>query len=292
MEKISVIVPVFNGAAYLEQCVESILTQYHTNLELILINDGSVDRTGAICEDFRKNDARVRVVHKLQNEGLGAARNTGLEMAVGDYILFLDADDWIDPNHISDLYELMIRTESDVAIANFTRYFQADERYELHIFPEDYYEKVLTPPEWFTYQYGIGQNLSLCFTVPWGKLYKKSLFETILYPTDGYGEDDRTTWKLYINADRIAYMHRSSLLYRVNENSMTQQEKDPATIFGLKAVSERLETLSLLGFPLDAEIKAFEWRAGLAIESALKKGDMVAYKQVQFQLQALKKYRK
>ncbi|MDY5973739.1 glycosyltransferase family 2 protein, partial [Streptococcus hyovaginalis] len=132
--------------------MESILSQKYTDIELVLVNDGSVDRTGAICEDFRKNDARVRVVHKLQNEGLGAARNTGLEMAVGDYILFLDADDWIDPNHISDLYELMIRTESDVAIANFTRYFQADERYELHIFPEDYYEKVLTPPEWFACQ--------------------------------------------------------------------------------------------------------------------------------------------
>lgn len=290
MEKISVIVPVYNGEKHLRQCVESIFNQDYENLEIILINDGSKDGTGAVCEALKAQDSRVRVIHKRVNEGLGAGRNTGIEVSTTDYIVFLDADDWIDPNHVSDLYSLMQRTGSDVAIANFTQYFEEDGRYNLHIGASDYYEAVYTPQEWFKFQYGHGNNLSLCFTVPWCKMYKKSLFENILYPTDGFGEDDRTTWKTYLVADKIAYMHRSSLIYRVNAGSMTQVA-DQSTIFSAGPVMERLEVLGLLGFDLSREIAAFEWRGNLNANSKLNQGDIKAYKDLQFRLSLMKKYR-
>ncbi|HFH9836892.1 TPA: glycosyltransferase family 2 protein [Streptococcus suis] len=291
MEKVSVIVPVYNGEKYLSQCVESILKQDYQNLEIILINDGSRDGTATICEEFKQKDSRVRVVHKPKNEGLGAGRNTSLEIATGEYIVFVDADDWIDPNHVSDLYDLMQRTGSDVAISNFTKYVEEEGRYLLHIGPEDYYEAVYTPEEWFAYQYGVPNNISSCFTVPWSKMYKKSLFETVLYPTDGFGEDDRTTWKLYLMADKIAYMHRSSLIYRVNKESMTEVA-DLATVFGTVPVTERLEVLGLIGFDLEREIKAFEWRGGINRDSKLRQGDIAAYKELNFRLKLLEKYRK
>lgn len=291
MEKVSVMVPVYNGEKHLRQCVESIMAQDYQNLEIILINDGSKDGTALICEQLRAQDSRVRVIHKRQNEGLGAGRNTAIEVATGDYLVFVDADDWIDPNHVSDLYDLMQRTGSDVAISNFTQYYEDSGRYNLHISEEDYYEAVYTPQEWFRYQYGVGNNISLCFTVPWSKMYKKSLFDYILYPTDGFGEDDRTTWKTYLVAEKIAYMHRSSLIYRVNAGSMTQTA-DQATIFSTVPVAERLEVLGLLGFDLSREIAAFDWRSSINRDSKLRNGDMVAYKNLEFRKRLLERYRK
>ncbi|HFI0235614.1 TPA: glycosyltransferase family 2 protein [Streptococcus suis] len=289
MEKVSVIVPVYNGEKHLRQCVESIMAQDYKNLEILLINDGSTDGSALLCEQLRQQDPRVRVVHKVKNEGLGAARNTSLEVATGDYIVFVDADDWIDPNHVSDLHELLTRTGSDVAISNFTQYYEETGQFNLHIGADDYYEAVYSPEEWFAFQYGVGHNISLCFTVPWSKMYKKSLFEYILYPTDGFGEDDRTTWKTYLAANRIAYMHRSSLIYRVNAGSMTQTA-DQATIFSTEPVVERLEVLGLLGFDLSREIAAYKWRSQINRDSKLRNGDVVAYKNLEFRKRMIDKY--
>lgn len=289
MEKVSVIVPVYNGEKHLRQCVESIMAQDYKNLEILLINDGSTDGSALLCEQLRQQDRRVRVVHKVKNEGLGAARNTSLEVATGDYIVFVDADDWIDPNHVSDLHELLTRTRSDVAISNFTQYYEETGQFNLHIGVDDYYEAVYSPEEWFAFQYGVGHNISLCFTVPWSKMYKKSLFEYILYPTDGFGEDDRTTWKTYLAANRIAYMHRSSLIYRVNAGSMTQTA-DQATIFSTAPVAERLEVLGLLGFDLSREIAAYKWRSQINRDSKLRNGDVVAYKNLEFRKRMIDKY--
>lgn len=288
---VSVIVPVYNGEKHLRQCVESIFKQTYEKLEILLINDGSTDGSALLCEQLRQEDSRVKVIHKYKNEGLGAARNTSLDVASGDYIVFLDADDWIDPNHVSDLYDLLTRTNSDIAISNFSQYIESEGRYNLHINPEDYYEAVYTPEEWFAYQYGAPHNLSLCFTVPWSKMYKKSLFEYILYPTDGFGEDDRTTWKTYLMADRIAYMHRSTLIYRVNAGSMTQVA-DQATIFSTIPVTERLEVLGLLGLDLSREIQAYQWRSQINRDSKLRNGDVVSYKNLEFRIKLMEKYGK
>ncbi|HEM3587638.1 TPA: glycosyltransferase family 2 protein [Streptococcus suis] len=291
MEKISVLIPVYNGEKYLRQCVESVIKQDYSELEIIVVNDGSTDKTAFICEQLREQDSRIRIVHKRRNEGLGAARNTLLEVATGGFIVFVDADDWVDPNHISDLYSLLQRTDSDIAICNFTQFDESTGSFNLHIAPVDYYEAVYTPEEWFAYQYGIGHNLSMCFTVPWSKIYKKSLFDTIQYPMDGFGEDDRTTWKLYLLANKIAYMHRASLVYRISGNSMTQQA-DLATIYSTIPVAERLEVLSLIGFDISQEVKAFKWRSQINRDSKLKNGDIAAYRELEWRMRLLDKYRK
>lgn len=289
--KISVVVPVYNSDKYLDQCVKSILAQTYPNLDILLINDGSTDGSAKICEELRQSDERIRVIHKLKNQGIGAARNTALEAINTDYFSFVDSDDWIDPNHISDLYELMMRTDSDVAISNFTQFIDDEAYFRVHIGDSDYYEKIYTPEEWLTYQYGKPNNLSLCFTVPWGKLYKTALFENILYSTEGYGEDDATTWKAYLMAEKIAYMHRSTMVYRVNSDSMTQQEEE-TTIFSPKPVAERLEVLSLLGLDVSLEVAAYEWRASISRQESLKAGDMKTYKDLNFRLKLMEKYRK
>ncbi|MFD0845893.1 glycosyltransferase family 2 protein [Streptococcus saliviloxodontae] len=291
METVSVIIPVYNGEKYLRQCVESVLKQTYSQLEIIIINDGSKDKTALICEQLRHQDERIRVFHKPANEGLGAGRNTSLDLATGDYIIFVDSDDWIDPNHIEDLYQLLKRTDSDIAIANFTQYFEENGSYNIHLTEADYYEAVYSPQDWFAFQYGHGHNLSLCFTVPWCKMYKRSIFDTIRYYTDGFGEDDRTTWKTYLMADKIAYMHRSSYVYRVNATSMTQTA-DQGTVFQVGPIAERLEVLSLLGFDLSKEIAAYKWRAQINRDSKLKDGDMKAYRDLEFRMRLIEKYKR
>ncbi|MGT2911806.1 glycosyltransferase family 2 protein [Streptococcus cameli] len=290
MEKISVIIPVYNGEKHLAQCIESVINQSYNNLEIIIINDGSTDGSSAIIEHYRQHDKRIRVLHKSINEGLGAARNSSLALATGQYICFIDCDDWMDKNHVSDLYDLLTRTDSDIAVCNFSQYIEDEGRFKIHIHPDDYYEAVYTSQEWLAYQYGMPNFLSSCFTVPWVKLYKKELFENILYFTDGFGEDDRTTWKLYLVADKIAYMNRPSLVYRLNSASMTQTANQ-ATIFNTEPVFERLATLSLIGFDVSKEIKAYEWRAGINRNDALNKGQMEKYKHLKFIEQIMKKYR-
>lgn len=124
-EKISVIIPVYNDEKYLKQCVESVLTQSYRNLEVILVDDGSTDATPAICEEFRRQDNRIRIIYK-QNEGVGASRNTGLAMATGDYVLFIDHDDWLLEDHIQKLYDLLKKNQADIAIGNFNRFFRRE----------------------------------------------------------------------------------------------------------------------------------------------------------------------
>ena len=291
MEKISVIIPAYNAEKYLEQCVKSVQSQMYDNIEIIIVNDGSTDRPAEIIERLKEKDSRIRTLHKRKNEGIGAARNSAIELVTGQYVLFLDSDDWIDPNHISDLYDLLVRTDSDVSIANFTRYIESENRYEIHITDNDYYERIFTPQEWFTYQYGKPHYLSVCFTVPWCKLYKRSLFENISYYTGSFGEDDRTTWKLYLAADKIAYMHRSTMVYRVNSGSLTQTTEQ-STVFSVEPVLERLALLSMLGFNLENEIAAFDWRANFVKNTSLSNGNIELYKELKFQLDMIEKYRK
>ena len=104
MEKVSVIVPIYNAGEYLRPCLESIVNQTYLNLEIILINDGSTDTSAAICEEFRQIDSRIRVIHrKLGGSGVGAARNAALPLVTGDFIVFVDNDDWLELNHIEIL---------------------------------------------------------------------------------------------------------------------------------------------------------------------------------------------
>ncbi len=120
MELISIIVPVYNAEKYLLRCVDSIRNQTYTNLEIILVDDGSPDECPRMCDEFSEQDARVKVIHK-QNAGQGLARNDGLEIASGTYVTFVDSDDWISPDHIENLYNPLEKYDADASLGNHTR---------------------------------------------------------------------------------------------------------------------------------------------------------------------------
>ena len=119
--KISIIVPVYNVEQYLNQCVESIVGQTYQNLEIILVDDGSPDSCPKMCEDWANNDKRIQVIHKL-NGGLSDARNAGIDVASGEYLMFVDSDDFIAANMVMDLYALLNRTNADIACGGVYRY--------------------------------------------------------------------------------------------------------------------------------------------------------------------------
>ena len=186
MEKISVIVPVYMSEDYLEKCLDSILQQTYQNpyqnLEVILINDGSA----AICQRYKNQDARVKVYHKT-NGGVASSRNRALEAVTGDYIVFVDNDDQLELDHIQSLYDLLKKTDTDIAIGNFTQFIEGQGSFLIHVGADNYFEQVYSSFDWFHHQYDGKYNISQCFTVSWAKLYKAELFKDIIYPTDQKG---------------------------------------------------------------------------------------------------------
>ena len=121
MVETSVIIPAYNVSAYLEKCVSSVLEQTRGDFEVIVVNDGSTDSTPQICEQLRGKDRRVRVIHK-PNGGVSSARNIGIQAATGEYVFFLDGDDWIPEYCLSDLHTLRERTHADIVMGNFCHF--------------------------------------------------------------------------------------------------------------------------------------------------------------------------
>lgn len=117
---VSVIVPIYKVEKYLEKCINSIISQTYTNLEIILVDDGSPDNCGKICESFKNKDSRIKVIHK-ENQGLGMARNSGLEIATGDYVVFVDSDDWIDNNMIELMLLRSINENADIVVCGYKK---------------------------------------------------------------------------------------------------------------------------------------------------------------------------
>lgn len=291
MEKISVIIPVYNDEKYLKECLNSIIKQTYKNLEIILVDDGSTDGTAEICEHYRDKDERIRVLHK-ENEGIGPSRNAGLAMATGEYVLFVDGDDWITSDHIEGLYNLLKKYNADIAVGNFEEYKQKSSMFSFWINEKQYFEKCYSVQDWFKLEYdSTFFNLSLVFVVPWDKLYKRSLFMNIAYPVSKTTEDDFTTWKIYLLANKIAYENKAIYYHRLHEGSISNKF-DKSKVYPIESVEERIAILKMIGFDTSLEEDALLWRLGVARDNALKSGDYIKYRDVVQKLKILEKYKK
>lgn len=216
MLKISVIVPVYNVEKYLNRCVDSIINQNYSNLEIILVDDGSTDNSPYICDDYENKDERIKVIHK-KNGGLSSARNKGLEIASGDYISFVDSDDWI----AEDIYEYCINLleEKLYDIVDFKCVFSNGE-------PEEIYkeissaDKILKDKEILQYYLLMGQKEKAPFSVC-RKLYKKEVFNGIKFPEGKINEDIATNYKVLMNCNNMVSISKIGYFYYQNTNSIT-----------------------------------------------------------------------
>lgn len=196
--KISVIVPVYKVEPYLNKCVDSILAQTYTNLEIILVDDGSPDNCGAICDEYANRDSRIRVIHK-ENGGLSDARNAGMRIMTGAYVAFVDSDDWIEPTMYETLLDLLQRFKADMAFGGVADDLVRGEsiqtikisNYGQTPFAED---KVAAMKRYF---YGSW--------AAWDKLYRTDLFVDIVYPVGEINEDEAIVLHLLDRCERVCY---------------------------------------------------------------------------------------
>lgn len=214
---ISVIVPVYRVEEYLERCVKSILSQTYKNLEVILVDDGSPDQCPAICDACAEKDARVKVIHQ-ENKGLSGARNAGIDAASGEYLAFVDSDDYVSLHFIEELYQLLQDTGCAIGQCRFS-YVKGDGLVEegdsaFCIYRGESLMEQLYGPE----------EKATCFVVAWNKLYRAELFKEtgIRYPEGRIHEDEATTYRLFHEAKKLAFLDRALYgYYTENGGSIT-----------------------------------------------------------------------
>lgn len=210
MAKISIIVPVYNVEKYIEKCIQSILEQTFLDFELILVDDGSTDKSGYICDEYAAKDSRIKVIHK-QNGGLSSARNEGLNICQGDYIGFVDSDDHIHRDMYEILYFNIKKYECEIAICEEC-IVKEYETVENEAYDNEDIE-LLNNIQALNYSY----NIKNIFIHSCNKLYKKNIFEDIRFPNGRIYEDQFITPKLLYSAEKIIYV-KSKLYYYVQRD--------------------------------------------------------------------------
>lgn len=211
-ELISIIVPVYNVEQYLRRCIESICSQTYRNIEIFLIDDGSTDSSGKICDEYAIKDGRIKVIHQ-ENSGVSASRNKALDIAEGSFIMFIDSDDWIHYQMIEILYNNILKSGSDISVCNIecTESFKKDKFIDGENMPYLMYSNVEAINNLLTSRYGI------FWGSVWCKLYKKELFENIRFPYgQQYGEDTWIAYHVYDACNKISFIDFKLYYYFTN----------------------------------------------------------------------------
>jgi len=215
---VSIIVPIYNVEDYLEECIDSILNQTYVRYEVILVDDGSTDKCSKICDRYAENDLRVKVIHK-QNGGLSDARNAGIDSACGEYITFIDSDDYVDADYLKVLVLILERENADIVQGQYTfqRKLLGTGKNQVNCLSSDeslrnylLFKKVLP---------------SVCM-----KLYRTTLFENIRFPKGRINEDTCTTYKLLLQAKKYVCIERHLYYYRIRQSSIMHSGFSPQKI--------------------------------------------------------------
>lgn len=210
---VSIIIPVYNVEKYLDKCVSSVIDQTYTNLEIILVDDGSTDSSGKLCNKWSKCDKRIKVYHK-KNGGLSDARNVGIENATGNYICFIDSDDAVSNFYIETLYNNLVKYNCEISICSYS--FVGEENIELSSKEREYArvysnEKALKN---MLYQKKINNSA-------WGKLFDIKLFKNVRYPVGKIYEDVSTIYKTFLKSNRICVSSCKYYFYTKREGSIS-----------------------------------------------------------------------
>lgn len=289
-EKISIIVPVYNAENYLRRCIDSILNQTYTDFELLLINDGSTDGSAKILEEIKESDSRIRVVHK-KNEGVSATRNLGLKLATGDYITFIDSDDFVDKLYLEVLYKSLTENDADIASGNFASFNEERQSFLFFTTEETYFEKVYSPQEWLDQENNPRHNLFLTVIFTPFKLYKRELWEDLEFPVGRVREDDAIIHKLYLKCQRISFVNSAIYFYSQHGRSLskTVMQKDIATM--ISNAEERIALMAAMNYDVSEHVKSYHKRLKKCFEDALNAGQIALAKDIKVKLALLEKGR-
>lgn len=231
--ELSIIVPIYKVEKQLEQCIKSILNQSFTNFELILVDDGSPDMCGHICDEYEKKDSRIKVIHK-KNGGLSDARNAGLDIALGKYIGFVDSDDIIHPQMYEKLYNCINKSNLDIVQCKFKR-FKSIEEINININDSELNFKEYNSQDAII---DLIDNNKINVNA-WNKLYKRELFQNERYPKGKIHEDEFLTYKLIYNSSKIGYIDEELYYYYENNNGIMNGSNILKRLDRIEALEER-----------------------------------------------------
>lgn len=232
-ETISVIVPIYKVEKYIIKCIESIINQDYRNLEIILVDDGSPDKCGEICDDYAKKDKRIKVIHK-ENGGLSDARNVGIELATSNYIGFVDSDDYIERDMYKVLYENLKRYEADISICRY-REVNEDSKYQPNDIMENNVE-IFDQTEKKIRQLLLGEKIT---DHAMNKLYKKELFNNIKFRKSYKFEDIDIMYKLFEKSNKVVLTNYIGYNYLQRTGSIVNTMDDKSTLDLLEVVRDR-----------------------------------------------------
>lgn len=232
---VTVVVPVYNVATYLPECLDSILAQTYRNLEIIVVDDGSTDSSPEICDKYGELDNRIKIVHQ-QNGGLSAARNTAIEIATGEYITFVDSDDALNCDMIYYLYTNALKVAADISIC---QYQMIDEKSDKFGSPNSIKDTCIIGDacdcvRGFFKEKGISASA-------WGKLYKIDLFSDVRYPVGKYHEDVFTTYKVFAKSKVLIIGHEAYYMYRSRPGSIMALDFQPKHMDAIEGKMEQYE---------------------------------------------------
>lgn len=248
---ISIVVPIYKVEKYLEKCIDSIINQDYKNLEIILVDDGSPDRCPQICDEYAQKDSRIKVIHK-ENGGLSDARNAGIKVATGEYIAFIDSDDYITENYISTLMYTIKKYDADISACNYIKLYE-DSGIE-KVEPKINEDLVMTNIEAMKDLFTLPNNSDV---VTWNKLYKTSLFtqNNIEFPKGKLHEDNFTTYKLYYYSNKVVFTNVPCYYYLQRKDSIMGKKFNIKRLDILLALKETEEFVKENNIDLNQEVK-------------------------------------
>ena len=276
MALISVIVPVYKVEAFLCRCVDSILSQSFCDFDLILVDDGSPDNCGKICEAYAARDQRIHVIHQ-KNGGLSAARNTGIDWAMkhsdSQWLAFVDSDDWVHPDYLRLLYEGVTVCETRLSACGVQR--TGGEA--LPLFVEK--DPVCLSADDYYCSETVHNGMT---AIAWNKLYHKSLFEKLRYPIGKLHEDEFTTYKAVYEAQRVAVVHANLYAYYQNPEGIMLSQWNPRRLHILEAVEQQIAFAQETGN--DRFLKKAVLQYIYCIHEQLEKSQKVFHKELRSKL--------
>ena len=279
-EKITVIVPVYNVEHYLDKCLDSLINQTYKNLEIIVINDGSTDNSGIICQEYAQKDNRIIYVEK-ENGGQSEARNMGLDRMTGSYVTFVDSDDWVEADYVETLYQKITEYQADIAVGNYYSYNEQEGIFCFHIFGSSYYEKVYDNVSIFENFYESEHMKNFALICVGGKLYKSDLFRELRFEVGKLGEDGYLNQKIYLLAEKTIYLNKGLYAYRQREGSSSRIWTEKWMHALVDAMSERITLLANMNYPLEKHLAVYRQMLEVSIANGQASGlsDTATYKE-------------
>ena len=237
MPIISIVVPIYNQEKYLEKCINSLLVQTYTELEIILVDDGSTDKSGAICDVFAQKDSRIKVIHK-ENGGLSDARNAGIDIARGEYIGFVDSDDYVAENIYEKMYNVLAENNADMVVCNCALIDSNNQLIEEKKY--QFIDQICSGMEIINGKF-ITEESYFLTVVAWNKLLRKEIFSVLRYPRGRYHEDEFIFHELYSQAARVICIDDKLYFYRQAEGTITDSKNVWYRLDRVEAMYERIK---------------------------------------------------